>query len=87
MWNLLALRLKKTLSSSPLPQSSTVKAEIWTGPFSEEISSGFYASVSTGYSFPSTIPGSLENSVTDYRDLSSSFLGGETEITTAQAAV
>ena len=87
MRNLFTLRLKNALSSSPLPQSSTAKAEIWTGPFSEEISSGFYASVSTGHSFPSTIAGSLENSVTEHRDLSSSFLGGATESTTIQAVV
>jgi len=86
MRNLLTLRLKKT-QSSPLPLSSTAKAEIWTGPFSEEISSGFYASVSTEHPFPSTIAGSLENSVTEYRNLSSSFLGGATKSTTAQAAV
>ena len=60
MRNLLTLRLKNALSLSPLPQSSTAKAEIWTGPFGEEISLGFYASVSTGHSFPSTIPGSRE---------------------------
>ena len=87
MRNLLTLRLKKTQSSSPLPQSSTAKAEIWTRSFSERMSSGFYASVSTGHSFPSTIAGSLENSVTEYRDLSSSFLGGATENTTVQAVI
>ena len=87
MRNLLTLRLKKTLSSSPLPQSSTAKAEIWTGPFSEEISSGFYASVSTEHPFSSAIAGSLENSVTEYRDPSSSFLGRTTESATVQAVV
>jgi len=46
-----------------------------------------YASVSTGHSFPSAIAGSLENSVTEYRDLSSSFLGGTTESTTVQVVV
>ena len=87
MRNLLTLRLKKTLWSSPLHQSSTAKAEIWTGSFSEEISSGFCASVSTGHPSSSAIASSLENSVTEYRDPSSSFLGGTTESAIIQAVV
>jgi len=74
MQNLLTLHLKNL--PSPLPLSSATKARIQTGSFSESIILGFYASVSTGHSFPPTIPGSLENRVTGCHGLSGSFLGG-----------